>query len=357
MLSQAARVLLHHAAAAFDRAVTQAAYAQSARRRRSTTSESLGHDERMEALGQLKELYDGVDAERFFREPRTIDPSRYEQRRLADGGRVYDLRWSSDYRCKIRDVAERYESKQDNTRAAARLWLHDDDAPRPVLVLIHGYLGGRHGIEERAWPTSWLYDIGLDLALFVLPFHGVRGDPKRRGAPPFPGADPRVTVEGFRQAMGDLSDLVSWLSGRGHPDVGVMGMSLGGYSTALAATVMPQLSFAIPVIPLTSIADFAREQGRLGGNEDEEAREHQALEAVYRLVSPLHRTPLVERDRMMIIAAEADRITPISHAERLADHFHVALDTWHGGHLLQFGRSEKFREVGRLLNRLGVIQR
>jgi pimeloyl-ACP methyl ester carboxylesterase len=357
MLSRAARALLRQAAAAFDRAATQAAYAQSARRRRDSRSESLGHEQRIELLEQLKQLYDAVDPARFFRGPRAIEPSRFEQRRLADGGRVYDLRWPSAYRCMVPEVAERYESKQDNTSAAARLWLHPGSEPRPVIVLIHGYLGGRHGIEERMWPTSWLYDIGLDLALFVLPFHGVRAVAGRRGAPPFPGSDPRVTVEGFRQAMGDLADLVSWLSHKGHPHVGVMGMSLGGYSSALAATALPELSFAIPVIPLTSLADFAREQGRLGSNSEEEALEHEVLESVYRLVSPLHRSSLIERQRMMIIAAEGDRITPISHAERLAKHFDVELDTWHGGHLLQFGRSEKFREVGRFLNRLSIISR
>ena len=41
----------------------------------------------------------------------------------------------------------------------------------------------------------------------------------------------------------------------------------------------------------------------------------------------------------------------------LADHFGAPLSTWHGGHLLQFGRSDGFREIGRMLNRLGVIRR
>lgn len=43
-----------------------------------------------------------------------------------------------------------------------------------------------------------------------------------------------------------------------------MGMSLGGYSTSLLATVEPRLAFAVPIIPLASVADFALEQGQLG---------------------------------------------------------------------------------------------
>ena len=125
-------------------------------------------------------------------------------------------------------------------------------------------MGGHHAFEQRVWPVEWLGRLGLDVALFVLPFHGRRADPTRKRPPPFPGSDPRMTNEGFRQTVADLGDLMYWLRARGHPAVGVMGMSLGGYTTALFATVEPELAFAVPIIPLASLADFARDQRRLG---------------------------------------------------------------------------------------------
>jgi hypothetical protein len=136
-----------------------------------------------------------------------------------------------------------------------------------------------------------------------------------------------------------------------------MGMSLGGYTTSLAATVEPRLHCAIPVIPLSSIADFARDQGRLGSNRTEEEREHRALDAVHHIVSPLHRSPLLDPERMLIVAAKADRITPIRHARRLGEHFGAPVETWHGGHLLQFGRSDKFRRIGRFLRDHDMFQK
>jgi predicted alpha/beta hydrolase family esterase len=134
-----------------------------------------------------------------------------------------------------------------------------------------------------------------------------------------------------------------------------MGMSLGGYTTALLASVEPQLGFAVPIIPLASIADFARDQGRLGT--DEEARlQHAALEAANATVSPLARAPLVARERLLVIGAEADAITPIAHAERIAAHWSAPLVRIHGGHLLQFGRRDAFRAVGGLLRSIGVMK-
>jgi pimeloyl-ACP methyl ester carboxylesterase len=354
--------LLLGAAAAFDRAATLAALTPSARRKRRDRAESLGHGARMEALARLVETYEPLTGAGVFRAAAAIDPEGRRVRRLTDG-KVDDLRWPSGFVPFADGVGERFESVLQNRRAAVRFFRHDhtttaEGRARPAVLLIHGYLGGKHALEERMWPLRWLYGrLGFDVALLVLPFHGVRARPGRKGAPPFPGSDPRMAVEGFRQAIGELGDLVAWLHERGNSHVGVMGMSLGGYTTSLAATVDPSLAFAVPVIPLASLADFANDQGRLGATVEEASSQHAALERVYGPVSPLHREPAIESRRILIVAAQADRITPLHHAKRLANHFGAPLETFVGGHLLQFGRARGFRRVGRMLGELGVIQR
>ena len=111
-------------------------------------------------------------------------------------------------------------------------------------------------------------------------------------------------------------------------------MSLGGYAAALAATLDAKLDFVVPIIPLASLADFAFEQGSLSESPELRAREHDLLERVYRVASPLARPSLVPPERVLVLGGKADRITPLSHAKRLARHFGVPLTTWHGGHLL-----------------------
>lgn len=345
------RRLIGQAASAVDRAVSLAAFAQSSRARGRSRAEKLGHAERMEALGAIAGWYPASAQDVFYRPARAIDPC---ERPVSDSraGRLVDLSWPSDLPPFLPAMAEKWERFQHSHTGHVRLHLHRG-GPRPALVLVHGYLGGPFWIEERSWPTAWLRRIGLDLAFVVLPMHGLRRAPGRSGAPAFPSADPRVTIEMFRQVMGEIADLARFLRERGHPRVGVMGMSLGGYTTALAATAVRELDFAIPVIPLVSIADFARDQGRLGADATESAAQHAALERAHVLVSPLARPNLLP-GRVRILAGEADRITPIAHARRLAEHFDAPLDTWPGGHLLQLGRSEAFRGVGRALRAWGV---
>jgi pimeloyl-ACP methyl ester carboxylesterase len=195
---------------------------------------------------------------------------------------------------------------------------------------------------------------GVDCAILVLPFHARRSDPRRTGRPEFPGRDPRMANEGFRQAVTDLRELGRYLRERGHRAVGVMGMSLGGYTAALAATVEREIDFLVPIVPLASLADFAREQGDLPEAPETRAIEHALLEEAHRIVSPVHRTPLVSGDRTLVLGAKADRITPLWHARRLATHFRAPLTTLPGSHLLQLGRTAGFERVFELLRQIGI---
>jgi pimeloyl-ACP methyl ester carboxylesterase len=309
----------------------------------------------MRLLAHVEKAYASAAAS-FFPAPARVQPRLAKVLWPGRGAEVWDASWPSDYEPYLPEVSERYLRHSRNRTAHARLFLRGGPtgAPRPTAVLIHGYMMGQWAFEERAFPVRWLLQRGLDVALFVLPFHAVRAREDRRAPPPFPGTDPRFVNEGFRQSMCDLQNLVCWLRQRGTPDVGLMGMSLGGYTTSLAATVIEGLSFAVPMIPLASIADFAREQGRLGSGRDEE-EEHRALEAATRVVSPFARPSRIAKERVLVIAGEGDGITPASHAERIARHFDARTVRFVGGHLLQFGRREAFREVGRLLRGLGLL--
>jgi pimeloyl-ACP methyl ester carboxylesterase len=346
------RRLFGAAAAAVDLAVRRTALSRTNGKR---NADALRHEVRMALLHRLRERYRRLGAyESFFREPRQITP--IEDVRLSRPGkiRVVDLHWQSEYRTFLPEVQEQYDQYVENRTATARLVLHD--RPRPIAVLIHGYLGGAHQMERRLWPMTFWRRLGMDLALFVLPFHGSRAAPGFGKLPPFPGAEPRITNEGFRQSMADFRDFVAFLAARGHPKIGVMGMSLGGYSTALAATLEPSLAFAVPIIPLASIPDAALLNGHLGPPGEESKTQHKALEAVHAMTSPLHRKLAIPASSVLVIGAEHDRITPIENARKLATHFHSKLETMHGGHLLQLGRNERFRSIGRFLTELGVVE-
>jgi pimeloyl-ACP methyl ester carboxylesterase len=332
------------AALIVDRAATFAVELQTRGRVRIAVS----HAARRAFLERLLEEYGDLSQQRFFAEPEAIAPAlRRVSRRDS---RIFDAGWPSACRPYLSEFSERYLETRENHVAWARLFLASK--PRPIVIVIHGYMSGNFAVEERIWPLPQLSALGFDVALFVLPFHGLRAKPELRLAPEFPGSDPRRNIEGFRQAVFDLRSLVRFLKERGHPRVGLFGMSLGGYTAALTATVESNVDFLVPLVPLACLADFAREQGSLSETPQQAALEYELLERLYRPVSPVFAEPRVRSDRVLVIGGRADRVTPIGHARRIANHFSAPLVAFPGGHLLQFGRRETFDRVFSLLERI-----
>jgi len=349
--------LIGSAAATVDRAIV--ATLQLANRRVRRGPEALSHEERIARLALIRDAYStpGLVAspERYFPRPdvRAVEATLRQRplRPLPWGGHVVSLSWLSTFEPFHESVRDAYLRHTPNRTAHAQLY--GTGGGRPAVILVHGYMAGQFSFEERVWPVRWLNRHGLDVALALLPFHGLRG-PRDGGPTPFPGADPRFTNEGFRQAVADLRVLAALLAARGAPAVGMMGMSLGGYTTSLMATLEPSLAFAVPIIPLSSVADFARDQGRLGTGA-RAAAQHRALEEANRVVSPLARPSMLPPERLLVIGAEADRVTPIHHAERLARHFDAPLLRLPGGHILQAWRRPAFRAVRAMLRRQGLL--
>jgi acetyl esterase/lipase len=327
----------------------------------------------------------------FMPRPEPIMPELRPIRRLAQGGEVIDLRWpsafeplwstaalhdhlaaltpearaqlsySADQVDEVEEIVQRlgldrsgelrdkYMRSIANQTAHAR-WFRHAGAPRPCLVLIHGYMGGNYAFDERMWSVKRIYNSGVDVVLTVLPLHGQRRSELRGMRPPaFPSSDPRFTIEGFRQTVFDHRALFDYLRGGQVTQLGVMGMSLGGYTAALLCTLESYLRLAVLLVPLSRIEDFAHRSGHMHSTGAEQLELREALRAAYSGVSPYTRLSLVPRERMIVVAGESDEVTGLEHGRALAEHFGARLEAFHGGHLLQAGREKAFEPVWKLI--------
>jgi dienelactone hydrolase len=359
-----------------------------------SSAESLGHAQRMRGLSAIATFYGRREflapESPFFPARRAIEPSSVRARRLNGAGEVLDLTWPSefeplwtrgavegylsslppppesqrpfDYESDVRELrmdrsgelVDKYFRARRNRTCHAR-WFRHDQPGHPCVVLLHGYMGGSYALEERIWPVKQLFDAGLDVVLSVLPFHGPRRSEARGFLPPsFPSSDPRFTIEGFRQLVFDQRTLFDYLLRAGAASVGLMGMSLGGFSAALLGTLDPRLQFLLLFIPLASIEDFAHRHGRLTGTPDEQRAQWQALRDAQWAVSPFARAPALPAERVLVLAGDSDLVTGRPHAEQLARHFGVEARFFPGGHLLHFGRERAFTALWELLSQNGI---
>jgi pimeloyl-ACP methyl ester carboxylesterase len=349
LLKKTLSPILVEAGAGFDVAVVR--IAQELAKRAPTRRQDVA--ERQAYLEGVGVAYASVDESQFYAAPPAIADLETERVRDIERGEVLDLTWTSGWTCAREDQRARFNKWRENNTVHARLFRHRDRAA-PTIVCVHGYRAGTFSFEERAFGAQWLFNLGLDVALFTLPFHALRAPASRRATPLFPTADVARTNEAFGQAMWDLRRLVQHVRGRGAPHVGVMGMSLGGYTTALLATVESSLDFAVPYIPVSDLTDVVVEHEALRGT----VVPRELVEAGKRsmaLVRPLGRKPAIPGDRVLVVGAKGDRITRTSHAEALAQHFGSELTIFPGAHLLQFGRREAFAAIAKFLARRSVI--
>jgi len=316
------------------------------------TREVEPHDRRA-LLVEAATFYRAIPEARFFAEPEAARPFR-ETRGKLDGGELVDVKWESHYQPHWDRVRADYLSYEPNRFAYARLLRHGD-SPRGLAVCVHGYGGGPFVFEERAFPTRWLYKLGFDVVLVQLPFHGRRGG---LDAPIWPSVNVARTNEGFAQSIHDLRALVKWVRAeRGELPLIVLGMSLGGYTTALWATV-EELQLAAPMIPVASFPDLLWSHGEGSSERARVEREGITVEMLRDAMAchtPVLRAPRTRPERMLVMSAAGDRIAPPEHARRLSAHFGCEAVEFPGGHVLQVGRSTAFRALGRRLGALGLL--
>lgn len=226
----------------------------------------------------------------------------------------------------------------------------------PWLVCIHGYEMGRAGLDIRAFGAHELRERGLNVALPVLPLHG----PRRRGrfsGEGFLGPHFVDTVHAEAQAMWDIRRILSWIRTLGGGPIGVMGLSLGGYNTALLAALEAELAVVVAGIPAT---DFTRLTWRHAAPLQIRYAERYGVaaedaQALLRVVSPLALPPLVAPQRRFVFAGVADRLVPPDQPRDLWRHWDRPRAVWYQGGHLTFWLHSEVRELVRDALRVGGL--
>lgn len=274
--------------------------------------------------------------------PELTDPDVH--RATIAGHRVEVLRFESGYSpAEGEPGRERWLGYEPCREAWAHVLRHPDeggDRARPWLICTNGYRMGFPRIDIGLF-ERFFESLGLNVLIPVLPLHGVRRLGWHSGSG-FLGIDVIDTLHAEAQAVWDMRRLLSWIRNQGGDTVGAFGLSLGGYTTAVFASLADGLVSAIPGIPL---ADITRIITRHSASHqmDYALRRGYDLERVrdvLRVVSPLVLEPKVPLEGRMIFGATADRLVTPDHVRDLWRHWEKPEIVWYDGAHVTFA-SEK----------------
>lgn len=268
--------------------------------------------------------------------PALTDPQR-RWRRRADLD-FEQLSFASDYEpWPDEPGSDRWLSYTTNRRAHAWIMRHPDPS-QPWLLCIHGHQMGLPWVDLRAFRAARLHRrLGLNLAFPILPLHGPRTVGRWGGEGVFTG-DVLDAIHAEAQALWDIRRLLTWIRAQGATRIGVYGLSLGGYTSALLASLDTHLACVIAGIPLSDItALIGHHISPWQRRRAEQAGLHFAeLGEVMRVVSPLALAPSVPWAQRAIFGAVADRLVPARQVRELWRHWERPALLWYQGAHLSF---------------------
>lgn len=311
-----------------------------------------------------QDIADAGDPTLLFKKPIEkvrVEESFINQLKFAPtDGHYHKLSFHSPFRPANSNLLDDYIQHQFNNKAHAQYWTHRS-GPRPTICVIHGFVASHYQLNTIFFDIPKLFAQGYDILLYTMPFHGARKGPNA----PFSGFD--IFAHGFSSlcesvahAVYDFRVFLDYLEERGVPSFGVTGLSLGGYTSALLAGIEDRLSFSIPIVPVASIYDAMQQWFpvnksvnlalMLAGIDKQDLRHQLASH------SPLTYKPVIDRERLMVVAGAGDRTTPPQHAEAIAKHWGgVPIEYFPGGHIVHLQKQKYQDKIQQHFERIGFL--
>jgi dienelactone hydrolase len=192
------------------------------------------------------------------------------------------------------------------------------DANRPGVIVLH-ILGGDFDLARLF--CRGLASEGISALFLKMPYYGPRRPPGSSAR--MVSIDPHETVRGMTQAILDIRRGTAWLGSRPevNPDqLGVMGISLGGITSALAVSIEPRLQNACLLLAGGDIGQVAWQSPELrklrekwvaqGGNQE-------TLREAIAVIDPVTYAPRARGKRILMLNARQDEVIPPACTESL----------------------------------------
>ena len=205
---------------------------------------------------------------------------------------------------------------------------------RPAVVVLH-ILGGDFPLSRLICTT--LSTNGVAALFLKMPYYGPRRDPQSNAR--MISQDPRETVAGMTQAVLDIRRAVVWLAAREEVDpdqIGICGVSLGGITSALAATAEPRIAKVCPILAGGDVGRIVWESPELSAAREKWVRQggtRESLVELLKTVDPVTYAGNLGGRKVLMLNAAHDEVIPRACTESLWEAFGRPRIVWfNAGH-------------------------
>ncbi len=214
-------------------------------------------------------------------------------------------------------------------------WVLQHDEPRPWVVNVHGAGMGKPRMDLRLFRAHHLHHtLGLNVIQPILPLHGPRspeGDPGN-----YPSESVMHNLHGALQSVNDVRRAIAWVRAQqpGQP-IGIQGISMGGFTSALVASLEPDLACAILGVAPVDLVMLLEAHHGTGSGYDLRVQNFEAGARLSSMISPLKLTPAVPWQARFMYAGIVDRLVDYSdHIAPMIAHWdYPEVLVYDGGHV------------------------
>ncbi len=221
-----------------------------------------------------------------------------------------------------------------NNTVHAEFYRSKRDGRRPAVIVLH-ILGGDFPLSRLF--CNRLAQQGVSALFVKMPFYGPRRDEnsKRRMV----SINPDETVEGMTQAVLDIRRSVAWLAARDDVDagrIGIFGISLGGITGGLAASIEPQIGHVCLLLAggdIGRVALDSPELKKVRGALPKSMTDKETLIKTLAVIDPVTYAERAKGKRILMLNASHDEVIPKACTLSLWKGFGEPEIAWYsGGH-------------------------
>ncbi len=274
----------------------------------------------------------------FFVMPEQTPEYRIEKQTNYHHGFYQEISFNSSFEPRNPFVRQRYLRYPENKTGYLIRWTHGDK-PRKTVLCLHGFMMGAPREAERMFKIHKLFSMGLDVALFIHPFHWKRiAGPRSARRVYLTLGDTAFTNECVAHSVYDLNSCFLILNQLGIQDIGIVGASLGGYIAGVYACLTSKPKFIAMMVPALSFlypisADIFYRRSPF------DLAWRTSVRRAAEFHSPLNLQPQISTDDILVVASRGDKLCPFVLVEKLQQQWNLSHCHYRtGGHWLVFDK-------------------